>query len=174
MQWMCGSCERVSLCVADMLLNRGHMQAKDCYTVPGTGCNVKSVCILQTSVLVGSLSPAPTLLFPKPQWSRAEGVSHSHCTAPVQSYSGGNCCQSSDFFSALGTLLLDNRVANAHTQWDFPFQAWRWKLLKYAVSAFNSNVVLWSSIITGSFLGEIRTTPQSCHGRLCCLEAIIW
>lgn len=31
--------------------------------------------------------------------------------------------QSSDSFSALGTLRLDKRVANAHTQWDFPFQA---------------------------------------------------
>lgn len=104
----------VSVCVADVLLNPGHagqgllhctrhrMQCEEC------------LGILQMSVLVGSLPPVPALLLPTPQWSRAQGVSQS--TALVQSYTGGNCCQSSDSFSALGTLLLDNRVANAHTQ----------------------------------------------------------
>lgn len=155
----------VSLCVADVLLNPGHagqgllhctrhrMQCEEC------------LGILQMSVLVGSLPPVPALLLPTPQWSRAQGVSQS--TALVQSYTGGNCCQSSDSFSALGTLLLDNGSKCSHSA--FPFQAWRWKMLKKlcsnAISAFNSNVMLWSFISTRSILGEIRSSSQRFHGK---------
>lgn len=142
---------------------RHRMQCEECLYFTDITCG---------GVTVTSTNSAPSKT-PVKQSSRCE----SQSTAPVQSYTGGNCCRGSDSFSALGTLLLDNRVANAHNQWDFPFQARRWKMLNYAVSAFNSNVVLWSFISTGNILGEISTTPQSFHGkenRLCCLEAIIW
>lgn len=100
-------------------------------------------------VTATSTNPTPSKIPVK----RSSGCK-SQSTARVQSYTGGKCCQSSDSFSALGTLLLDKRVANAHTQWDFPFQAWKWKMLKklcsYALSAFNKNVVLWPFISTRS------------------------
>lgn len=108
-------------------------------------------------VTATSTDPAPS----KTPVKQSSGCA-SQSTALVQSLS-------SDSFSALGTLLLDKRVANAHTQWDFPFQAWRWKVLKklysYTLSAFNNNVVLWPFISTRSILGEIRKNPQSFHGK---------
>lgn len=130
---------------------RHRMQCEEC------------LCILWMSLLVRSLPPVPTLLLPKPQWSKAQGVSLQE--ALVQSHTAWwELLPEQSFlsFSALGTLLLDNRVANVHSQWDFPFQAWRWKMLKklcsYAVSVFTTtfSVVLWPFISTRSILGEIK------------------
>lgn len=161
-QSLCGPCAAESwLCAGQGLqpCTRHRMQCEECLS------------ILEMSLLVGSLPPEPTLLLPKPQWSKAQGVSHRVLLLCSHALHGGNWYQSSDRFSALGTLLLGNRVANAHTQGDCPFQAWRWKMLKkmcsYAVSAFNTtfSVVLWPFISTRSILGEIRTNPQSPHGK---------
>lgn len=113
-QSLCGRCAAESWPRAGQGLlpcTRHSMQCEEC------------LCILEMSVLVGSLPPEPALLLPKPQRSKAQGVSHRVLLLCSHALHGGNCCQSSDFFSALGSLLLDNRVANAHIQGDFPFQA---------------------------------------------------
>lgn len=156
---MCGF-----LSVSDVLLNPGHVQAKDCCPVAGPGCNVKSVrAFYRCQFWWGHCHQNQPCSF----WNPSETELRVWVTP--WAILGGNCCQSSDSFSALGTLLLHNRVANAHTQWDFPLQARRWRMLKklcsYTISAFNSNMVLWPFTSTRSILGEIRTNPQSFHGK---------
>lgn len=155
----------VSLCVADVLLNPGH-------TVPGTGCSVRSVCAFyRCQFWWAQCHQYQPCSFQNPSEAKLRLWVTEDCSCAAIHWMVGNCCQSSDSFSALATLLLDNRVANARTQWDFPFQAWRWKMLKklcsYAVSAFNTtfSVVLWPFINTRSILGEVRTNPQSFHGK---------
>lgn len=112
----------VSLCVADVLLNPGHAGQGLLHCTTALQDAVWRVSVHFIDVSSGGVSATSTNPAPSSTPVKQSSECKSQSTSLVQSYAGGNSCQSSDSFSALGTLLPDNRVANAHTQWNFLFR----------------------------------------------------